>query len=110
MHTIYNYDTGKREPLTTTHMEEIRDHLLNARVTNYGYTVRDFRRIQRQRYRAKASLMSTPLAKWRWENLWGRWAISRGRVIYTVGQSENEELTNQMRRLDPRVKKDGWVS
>lgn len=110
MKQIFNHDTQKLQPLTDDHKQQIREYLTKARMSDVGYSRRDWRRIQRQRQRAKSSLMASPLAEWEWGNLWGRWGIEGGKVIYTVGQIANEELTNQMRQLDPKVKNKEWQS
>lgn len=110
MKQIFNHDTGKLQPLTDDHKQQIREYLTKTRMSDYGYTRRDWRRIQRQRQRAKSSLMASHLIVWQWDNLWNRWYIKGDKIFYAVGQSENEELTNQMRQLDPRVKNKDWQS
>ena len=86
--------------------------LLNQRMTDYGYSATDWNRIRAQRTRARKA-MSLATLKGSVNLAWGcseRFMVrfSDGQFDYQVGQSENEELTNLMRRLvNPTA---GWMS
>jgi hypothetical protein len=81
--------------------------MLTDRLENYGYDWPNFRRISNQRSRARAKLHDLVLryANLDWGSLSNRWHRKTGE--YTVGQSVNEELTNEIRFL---IGLKGWVS
>lgn len=106
------------EAITHEVKEAIFKLLFNARLSNYGYGYTAWNRISKQRQRAKAATVRLGYANWTAENV--AWALRNGRLIvkveddgthkaeYIVGQSENEEFTNLLRRLiNPAA---NWVS
>lgn len=99
-----NPDLGR---FTRTAARNILLAMMTDRLDNYGYGVRDWRRIQSQRQRARARLYRQLDRFWAldWSSLNTRWDSATGR--YVVGQSANEEVTNAMRAL---CRQDRWVS
>ena len=97
--------------------KQIIDFLIKDKLKNYGYEIRDWRRLQRQRSKAKAILKIADINKLRWhelglDELKSRLQIktsSEGKVDirYITCQSRNEEVTNIIRRL---VGLKGWAS
>src|SRR5688500_2121013 len=103
----------------------ILDYLMRHRLSNYGYEVKDWRRITSQRQRVKRAirrlldkchakgvpptLLDYVLEhKFHWHTLPSRITVHAGVADYVVGQSANEEITNIMRRLlNPDAE---WVS
>ncbi len=70
------------------------------RLSNYGYDRASWVRITSQRYRAKKALrIAEQRGEIHWEALSHRWQRTPNGVDYTIGQSSNEEFTNEMRRL-----------
>lgn len=80
--------------------------LIESRMSNYGYSRTDYSRISAQRQRAKIKLYQTGYSNIKIENF-----LQNNRVEifvdsyglyyadYVTGQSNNEEITNVIRRL-----------
>lgn len=80
--------------------ESLYNYLLADRLQNYGYSAKDFRRIQAQRQRVKARFRRYKVGLA--ERAEGESRLSYTEEHgweYTVGQSANEEITNLMARL-----------
>ena len=87
--------------------QELAQYLLSQRMCNYGYDGRDWRRISKQRYRAR-KLLKSRLPSLQEACSIGRLSLTESGWDYTVGQSSNEEFTNLINGL---CGKDGpWLS
>lgn len=82
--------------------EELAQYLLGFRMHNYGYGLKDWRRICRQRYLAR-KLLKINGADLQLATAHSRltYNVSSG-WDYTVGQSANEEITNLIMYLSER--------
>ena len=87
---------------------ELAQYLLSQRMCNYGYDLKDWRRICSQRYRAR-KLLKSRLPSLQEACQWYRLSLTQAGWDYTVGQSSNEEITNLINSLCGKV--DGpWLS
>ena len=88
----------KPENVTEEQKAAMLDYLLKLRVHNYGYDYRDFRRISNQRSRARKAVREhkSPL-NWFGTSLSSR--LDWQSIDYTIGQSQNEEITNLLMQL-----------
>lgn len=89
--------------------QQILNFLLRERLSNYGYLYPSWKRIQRQRGKAKAILRLADIEKLKWVKLGNGFQINSetNEIRYIVCQSRNEELTRVMRRL---IGLKGWAS
>jgi hypothetical protein len=84
--------------------------LLKRKTHNYGYDPKDYGRIKRQRLSARNAVRYIHMSGVSAERLEqaGGVRLDIANCTYTVGQSENEEITNLLRRIvDPEAK---WLS
>jgi len=88
----------KPENVTEEQKAAMLAYLLKLRTHNYGYDYRDFRRIVYQRARARKAVRECerPL-NWLGTSLSSR--LDWQSIDYTVGQSQNEEITNLLMQL-----------
>ena len=90
--------------------DSLRSWLLSDRMSNYGYDLKCWRRIQSQRQRAKTRLKRTGIFPAEMQSeLAGRLRYDeKTGWSYIVGQSQNEEITNLILRLTKYS--GGWKS
>lgn len=86
---------------------ELAHYLLSKRMCNLGYDRKDWRRICKQRYRAR-KLLKSRLPSLQEACQWHRLSLTEAGWEYTLGQCGNEEFTNLINSL---CGKDGpWLS
>jgi len=88
----------KPENVTEEQKAAMLDYLLKLRTHNYGYDSRNFRRIVYQRARARKAVRECERRlDWSGASLSSR--LDWQSIDYTVGQSQNEEITNLLMQL-----------
>jgi len=101
--------TIKTSNFTTTEMKVILDWLLQQRLSNYGYTHRDFRRLSNYASKFRGLIRDfyrdiiTNKDVLKGNFMSGRLRLSGGEVDYIVGQSFNEEYINLMAEILERI-------
>lgn len=105
-----------KQALTLEQAQELIKFLFNWRMRDHGYAPTDWRRIQAQRVRAKNAVSSLFMhnPEQFLINVNKEWQSNRRLDLdlqgftYTVGQIDNEEITNILRRIaNPNSK---WAS
>jgi len=88
----------KQDDVTEEQKAAMLAYLLKLRTHNYGYDYRNFKRISNQRSRARKAVREhkSPL-NWFGTSLSSR--LDWQSIDYTVGQSQNEEVTNLLMQL-----------